>query len=54
MEKIITYDNIRRFAYSNDKIVKGEIRGIVLEFFGLGGTKMYDTDPADDKTHCRA
>ena len=26
MEKIINYENLRQFAYSNDKLIKGEIR----------------------------
>ncbi len=45
MEKIITYENLRNFAYSNDKLCKGKIRGIVLSFFGLGGMSMFDDEP---------
>ena len=45
MEKIITYENLRSFAYSNDKLIKGEIKGIVVDFFGLGGMSMYNEDP---------
>ena len=41
MEKIINYENLRNFAYVNDKIVSGEIEGIVLDFFGLGCQAMY-------------
>ena len=44
MEKIINYENLRNFAYSNDKICEGEIKGIVLQFFGLGGKEMYAED----------
>ena len=47
MEKIITYDTLRRFAYSNDKLIKGAIRGIVVEFRGLNNTTIYDKDPGD-------
>ena len=47
MEKIITYDTLRKFAYSNDRLIKGEIKGIVLYFAGLGNTAMYDKDPGD-------
>ncbi|MBQ7353365.1 MAG: prolyl oligopeptidase family serine peptidase [Clostridia bacterium] len=42
MEKIITYENLRSFTYTNDKAIKGEIKGIVLSFFGLGGMDMYN------------
>ena len=44
MEKIINYENLRNFAYVNDKIVKMPIKGIVLDFFGLGGQNMYWDD----------
>ena len=47
MEKIITYDTLRSFAYSNDKLIKGEIKGIVLDFYGLGGMHMHHSDPGD-------
>lgn len=47
MEKLITYDNLRRYAYSNDALIKGRIHGIVLEFSGLGSMKIYQQDPAD-------
>ncbi len=43
---MINYDNLRLFAYSNDKLIKGEIRGIVVDFQGLGfnGIINEDTD----------
>lgn len=44
MEKIITAENLRNFAYSNDEICTKPIRGIVLEFFGLGGASMFHDD----------
>jgi dipeptidyl aminopeptidase/acylaminoacyl peptidase len=44
MEKIITYEKLRNFAYVNDKIVKMPIKGIVLNFFGLGCQAMYWDD----------
>lgn len=44
MEKIITYENLRSFAYSNDKSIKGEIKGVCVDFFGLGGDPMFDED----------
>ena len=47
MENIITYETLRRFAYSNDKLIKGAIRGIVVEFRGLNNTTIYDKDPGD-------
>lgn len=47
MEKIITYETLRNFAYSNDHLIKGKIKGIVLEFYGLGGMMIHDKDPGD-------
>ena len=44
MEKIITYENLRNFAYSNDAICKKPVKGAVLSFFGLGGASMYGED----------
>ncbi|MBQ8571752.1 MAG: prolyl oligopeptidase family serine peptidase [Kiritimatiellae bacterium] len=44
MERLITYENLRNFAYSNDHICEGQIKGIVLDFFGLGGQHMYSED----------
>ena len=41
MEKIITAENFRNFAYVNDNICAKPIRGVVLEFFGLGGASMF-------------
>ena len=38
MEKIITAENFRNFAYANDNICVKPIRGIVLEFFGGQGS----------------
>ena len=49
MEKIITYDNLRSFAYSNDKICTGPIRGIAVSFFGLGGASMFSEDTNEGK-----
>ena len=47
MEKIITPENLRLFAYSNHAICAKPIRGLVVSFFGLGAAFMYDEDPAD-------
>ena len=47
MEKIINYQNLRNFTYSNDKSIKGEIKGIVLNFVGLNGIKIYNNDPGE-------
>ena len=41
MEKVINYENLSYYAYSNDKDIKGDIRGVVIEFFGLGCQAMY-------------
>ena len=53
MEKIITYENLRSFAYSNDKLIKGNIRGIVLSFFGLGSTVMHNGDSGAARDYAR-
>lgn len=44
MNKIINIDNLRRFAYVNDNACTRPIKGIVISFFGLGGSSMYNTD----------
>ena len=49
MEKIITYDTLRSFAYCNDKICKKPIRGIAVSFFGLGGMAMFAEDTDEGK-----
>ena len=41
MEKQINGKNLDRFAYVNDKIVTKPIRGIVVEFYGLGCLDMH-------------
>ena len=50
MDKIITYENLRKFAYSNDHLIKGDIKGIVIEFYGLGGMTMHQNDLGDGIT----
>ena len=47
MEKIITFETLRNFAYCNDRIVTRPIRGIVLNFFGLNGNVMFDGEAED-------
>ncbi len=44
MEKIMTYETLRSFAYVNDAVVKQPIRGIVIAFFGLGNQTRHATD----------
>jgi pimeloyl-ACP methyl ester carboxylesterase len=51
MEKIITYDNLRSFAYSNDRLIQGPIRGIVVHFCGLGNMVRHDIDPGDAREY---
>lgn len=47
MEKIITHDNLRSFAYVNNHICKKPIRGIVIFFYGLNWNKMLNEDPPE-------
>lgn len=40
--KLMTYETLRYFAYSNDAIVEGDIKGIVVDFKGLGFSEMME------------
>lgn len=53
MERIITYDSLRNFAYSNDKIVKGSIRGVVLFFMGAGNVSVFREDTPDGQFYAQ-
>ena len=44
MERIMTSENLKSFAYVNDSVCKKPIKGIVLQFSGLGNQKRYPTD----------
>jgi dipeptidyl aminopeptidase/acylaminoacyl peptidase len=38
---MLTYETLRLFTYSNDELCTRPIRGIVLDFMGLGDQRMY-------------
>ena len=40
----IPYEDLRMYAYSNDRLLKGAVRGVVVEFTGLNGTSMRNED----------
>ena len=44
MEKIINTENLHYFAYTNEKVLNGTPKGIVIDFFGLGCMAMYHND----------
>lgn len=44
MNKIITYETLRSFAYVNDKVCRKPIKGIVIYFCGLNNKDMFDED----------
>lgn len=44
MEKIMTFETLRSFAYVNDAVCQKPIRGIVIAFFGLGNQTRHATD----------
>jgi len=44
VQKVITYENLRDFAYSNDKICAMPVKGIALYFFGCGNQPFFDED----------
>ena len=52
MNPVITFDNIRSFAYVNDSLLKDEPIGMVISFFGLGCQDMY-TDNGDGEFFAR-
>ncbi len=54
MEKIITYETLRSFAYVNDNVCTRPIKGIVLNFFGLGGNEMYSEETEDGKFYAES
>ncbi len=47
MERIMTYENLKSFAYVNDSVCEKPIRGIVIQFFGLGSQTRYPTDTVE-------
>jgi len=49
MEKIINSENYRSFAYVNDGIISGKIKGLVVRFHGLGGDEMFDEETNEGK-----
>ena len=48
MKNVINYENIRYYCYTNADLIKGEVKGIVLTFHGLGFDGMFDTHPDED------
>ena len=44
MEKVIKFEDIRKFAYINDAVCKKPIKGIAISFLWLGDTRMYDKE----------
>lgn len=51
MEKIITIENFRSFAYCNHEICVRPIKGIVVYFYGLGGQFLFDEDTQEGKMY---
>ncbi len=48
MNRIITWENLDSFAYTNREIVEGEPKGIVISFMGLGGATTHFGAQATD------
>ncbi len=44
MEKIITFENLRKFSYCNSQICKKPLKGLVVSFMGLGSTNIFVED----------
>ena len=53
MERIMTYETLRSFAYSNDRLIKGDIRGLVFHFCGLGYAQMISEDDDTAKRYAK-
>lgn len=50
MNRIITYEKLRNFTYSNDALITGKIKGLVIDFIGLGGQNMQSDNEAGKKS----
>lgn len=44
MKTPITYKTLRNYAYSNDQLIRSSVKGIVLDFTGLGTQEMIWND----------
>ena len=44
MNRVMTKENLRSYAYVNDSVCVKPLHGIVLNFFGLNNTSMYAVD----------
>lgn len=44
MKRVITAENVRCFAYVNDAVCTRPIRGIAIDFMGLGGQSRFDEE----------
>lgn len=53
MEKLITFEKIDCFAYTSIKAVARPIKGIVVDFFGLGYNKMVKEPLEENKYYLR-
>lgn len=51
MERIITKENLRSFAYCNNEICKRPVRGVVVYFYGLGGQFLFDEDTDEGRLY---
>lgn len=51
MKDLVTYENLRRFAYSNDKLITGPVKGMVVHFFGSGTMLTCEEDSPEAKAY---
>ena len=49
MEKLMTVENLRNFAYLNENALKLPLRGMILSFAGCGGMEWFTEDTARGK-----
>lgn len=53
MKNLVTYENLRRFAYSNDHLCTGPIKGMVVQFFGSGTLDIFEQDLPEAKIYAQ-
>lgn len=51
MKNVINFENIHNFAYVSDRVCNKPIKGIIIEFSGLGDTRTFNEERSDAIDH---